>query len=308
MSKVKLKIETEDEKKRLDLFLVKNLGDFSRSQIQKLVKNGHVLINKAVPKNGPHTFLKENDTIEVNLPKKEKYQPDFSVWEKIKIIKNTPDYLIIFKPAGLLIHPTEKKETDTLANWIAKNYPNVKEVGDDPIRPGIVHRLDKDVSGILVIAKKQEMFELLKKQFKNRTIRKIYLALTYGTFPETSGEINFKIARSKEGKMVSRPLDQEGKESLTKYKVLEDLKNYSILWLELKTGRSHQLRTHLQAIDHPLVGDKLYKPKKQTKKFELKRPFLHAYSIGFNDLNNNWQEFYQPLPQELLEVIKLLKS
>lgn len=221
----------------------------------------------------------------------------------LDIIFENDDLIVINKPAGVVVHPAKGHEDEpSLIGEILKRNPEIKNVGDDPSRPGIVHRLDKDVSGLLVIAKNQNAFEFLKSQFQNRTITKEYTALVYGKLPKDHDVITFKIARSKaSGKMVARPETQEGKEAKTEYDVLKRFKNHTLVRVILYTGRTHQIRVHFQAIDHPLVGDKLYAKKKMKniRPIEMDRIFLHANKLGFTLPDGTGKIFEIPLPDEL---------
>lgn len=245
-----------------------------------------------------------------------------------EIIFEDKNYLVINKPAGLIVHGGNGIEEETLADLIIKKYPNIKEVGDDPIRPGIVHRLDKEVSGLMVVAKTQEAFEDLKKQFKNRDVNKHYLALTHGRIVADYGEINFPIKRSTSGhKMAAMPLATDkllnrknpqirdegnlaelakAKKAVTQFKILKRFVNYTYIEVKIKTGRTHQIRVHFFAYGHPLVGDNLYTTKKtkiKNDKLGLKRIFLTAHHLSFKDLEGNKKTFSLDLPADLQSVL-----
>lgn len=238
---------------------------------------------------------------------------DDNLLDKIKIIKETDDYLVINKPAGILVHPDRVHQEPTLVDWLIKKYPQIKKVYDrqnktGDLRPGIVHRLDREVSGLLVIAKNQKMFDYLKKQFQQREIKKEYITLVHGLIKPDEGQILRPIARSrKTGLMIARGgKNEQGKTALTQFEVIQRLKNYTLLKINLKTGRTHQIRVHLKSIGHSIVGDKLY----QTRNIKIKKahlgfdkPFLTATLLGFYDLKNNWQEFKIELPKELLSWV-----
>jgi len=225
--------------------------------------------------------------------------------QDIKIIAQTEDYVVINKPAGILVHKTNRKDFDeeTIVDWVLENFPQAKEVGDEPeIRPGIVHRLDRDVSGVMVIALNQETFLDIKQQFKSRNVEKEYIALAHGEFSQPEGEINFSISRkTKSGKMAAHP-DDQGREALTKYLVIETKKRYSLLKLNIETGRTNQIRVHLNAISHPIVGDFVYRPKKlkpRKGEKELKRAFLHCAKLGFYAKDSQKVTFEAELATEL---------
>lgn len=292
-------------KERLDKFLAKELADLSRSQIQKLIKSGLVLVNGQ--KAAVHKFLKKGDEILMQAtPTIESTEK--KPYPKPKIIDETDDYLVINKPAGLIVHPATGIKEKTLTDWLLKKYPAVQSVGDDPSRPGIVHRLDKDVSGLIVIAKTKDMFGHLKKQFQERLIKKEYLALVRGEVKAAEGIIDLPLKRSRRsGKMAAQPKGTEGKSAITEFSVVKRFKNYTYLKINLKTGRSHQIRTHFFAYGYPLLGDKLYCHKKTKEKIKLNRIFLHAASLAFADLTDKQKEYHCPLPGELNDILTKLK-
>lgn len=333
--KNKFTVEKEEANERLDKFIVKKLPRFSRSAIQKNIKDGIILVNGQ--KVSPHYFLKENDLIEIEDKKIEKELAEKKIELKadktilLKIISENEDFLIIDKPAGLVVHPSKSSPTGTLVNALLAYCPQIKEVGEDPSRPGIVHRLDKDVSGLLVIAKNQKFFSHLKEQFSKRLVKKEYLALAYGRLSRDEGTIDFDIVRSKRKptRMAAmpqktgssdEPMDSRltspaselvggraGRAALTLFEVVKKFVNYSLLKLTIKTGRTHQIRVHLKAIGHPIVGDKFYFIKRYKEKIKLNRVFLHAATLGFCDLAGIWREFQTPLPEDLKKVLRDLK-
>lgn len=303
---------------RLDKFLVAQYPDQSRSQTQKMIKSGQVLLNDKPT--AVHHFLKEGDVITINNPPAQpavaalvSKSKEVITTPEPEIISETPDYLIINKPAGLLVHEAPGNDEPTLVDWILKKYPTLKKIGEDPSRPAIVHRLDKEVSGLMVIPKTQAMFDHLKSQFKTRKIKKEYTALVYGKPSKLEDEISFNIDRSKEGhKMVAVPFSEDedelrGRKAVTKFEVMQPYAGYTSLKALPETGRTHQIRVHLNAYGLPIVGDPLYKPKKLKKTLTLNRIFLHATSLGFFDLKNKWQQFSAPLPNELENLLKTLK-
>lgn len=249
-----------------------------------------------------------------------------------EIIFENGDYLVINKPAGLAVHGGGNIKEETLADLLIKRYPDIKDVGDDPIRPGIVHRLDKEVSGLMVVAKNQETFLHLKNQFKDRDIHKEYVALVHGKMANDFGEIDFPIKRSREGyKMAAmprntvdllsrrKPTDRDqgnleglfkAREASTEYNVLQRFVNYTLLQVRIKTGRTHQIRVHFFALGHPLVGDNLYfnkKSKAQNKKINLGRIFLAANKLSFKDREGEIKDFSLEMPSALNDFLKTLK-
>ncbi len=304
---------------RLDKFLT-NSGhlSLSRNQIQKLIKQGLITINNQIVLS--HYILKPKDKVNIdkNLTSDKKSinkkRLASTPGHKIKIIHETDEFLIINKPAGLAVHGLNNY---TLADWLIEKYPDIKKVGDDPERPGIVHRLDKDVSGLMVIAKTQPAFDNLKNQFQNRTIKKEYTALVHGKIQKDSATINFPIRRARTGyKMAAIPATvkgqpaETGRLAETEFIVLQKLINYTLLRIKIKTGRTHQIRVHLAAYDHPIVGDDTYgtaKTRAQNKKLNLGRIFLIADHLAFTDLANNRQDYKINLADELKNLLKIVK-
>jgi len=236
----------------------------------------------------------------------------------IEIIADTKDYLVINKPAGLLVHGAPHIKETTLVDWLLEKYPEIGQVGEDLDRPGIMHRLDKDVSGLMVIAKNHSSYECLKDQFKNRTITKEYTALVYGQVLKDEDEIDFPIKRSTKGfKMAAVPqnFDEENDEAkvrqaATTFSVIKRFINFTLLKVIIKTGRTHQIRVHLHAYGYPLVGDSLYNNKRskiKNKKYNLGRVFLASTHLEFKDLNGKKQSFSVGLPEDLIQFLAQIK-
>ena len=316
-----LKITAEEAGARLDVFLSAKLK-ISRSQVQKMIAAGEILVNAKLPKKAGDT-IKTGQTIEYGLAaakskeavKKDK-AADTKMTGKLKIISENKDFLVVEKPAGLLTHSTVADERHSLSKILLKKYPGLKKVGDSPDRPGIVHRLDKEASGLLVVARNQKMFDYLKEQFKNRAVDKEYLVLVHDKVEADTGTIDFPLARSKsKDRMSALPktkygvLQGIGKEALTEFWVEKRFINFSLLLVKIYTGRMHQIRVHLLAYDHPVVGDPLYFQKKIKRAWDEKcgRLFLHCTKLSFIDLKGNKQNFESPLPKELAEFLKLLR-
>lgn len=318
---------------RLDQHLKKKHGQYSRAYLQKLIKAGAVLVNGK--KVSPHYQIKPSDKITENItpPEKIDLSPDESI--KLDVVYEDENYLVINKPAGLVVHPSESVKSHTLINALLAHYPPIKNVGDKknninyqlPVpsrveesiinyRPGIVHRLDKDASGVMIIAKTQTAFDDLKKQFQKHTIKKEYTALVYGNVKKDSGEINRPIGRSSKGYKMStygpgrtRSLDRVPKAAVTKFEVVKPYKNFTLLKIQSLTGRTHQIRVHLHAIGHPIVGDPIYTHKNtKTRKHENNRLFLHADLLEFCDLKNQAKKFKLDLPSELKNILKKLNN
>jgi 23S rRNA pseudouridine1911/1915/1917 synthase len=295
-----------EEKERLDKWLALQLSDMTRSHIKKIILAGLVKVNDQ--DTTVHHWLKNGDKVFYN-PDKSIKKPAGDMIEPL-IIEQTEEYLILEKPHGLLIHPTDQGETNTLADWIVAKFPKIKKIGDDPQRPGIVHRLDKEVSGLVVIAATQDSFDNLKKQFQDRTIKKEYVALVHGKLINNKGEINTPIERDKKtGLMKVQTAKVSGKIALTLYEVSKKFINYTLVRVVIKTGRMHQIRAHFYSIGHSIIGDKLYKTKdiRKKKKVLTSRIFLHADYLKFKDLSGEWREYRSDLPQELEKLLDNIK-
>ncbi|MBU0731537.1 RluA family pseudouridine synthase [Patescibacteria group bacterium] len=306
---MKIKITDKDQGQRLDKFLVARFPDISRTRLQKVVQDGLVLVNKK--NQTKHYKVLAGDELDVNFEDfdVQASQPDISPNKNVKfeIISEDDNYIIINKPAGLIIHPSESHpEPDTLVNGLLARFPEIAEVGEDSLRPGIVHRLDKEVSGLLAVTKTQPAFLDLKEKFEERKIYKEYIALVHGVPSKAKDEITFSIARSDtSGKMAARP-DDSGRPAKTEYEIIEKYDHFSLLKVVIHTGRTHQIRVHLNAIGHPVVGDNLYRPKKLKAELELDRIFLHSHKLEFEDLFQHEMHYIAQLPKELKTLLNSL--
>src|SRR3989338_416866 len=305
MVKQKIKVSPEFHDKRLDIFLTTVLK-LTRSQVQKMIKNGLIKVNDKIP--SVHNWLREGDEIcveeRVTAPKISPPEPP------LNIVAETDDYIVIIKTVGVITHPAVGSSALALTDVLVKHNPGMALVGD-AARPGIVHRLDRDVGGLLVVAKTQKMYDELQRQFKEHLVKKKYTALVEGAVPQVEGVLDFVRAPSKTspGRRAARPKGQEGRTAETRYIVIKKFLHYTLLELELITGRTHQIRAHLKAFRHPIVGDKLYGTRKKNAKKpvgDLNHPFLQATTLGFFDLNGEWQEFTTPLESELQNYLNTL--
>lgn len=238
------------------------------------------------------------------------------IFEKIKILYEDENILAINKPAGLIVHLDGRTEEPALTDWLLKKYPNIENVGEPYIkddgteikRPGVVHRLDRETSGVMLVAKTKEGFEYLKKQFLKRTIKKFYRVLVWGDFKEKEGVVDKAIGRSLNDFRrwtAERGKRGEERDAVTFYWVLETGKGISYLEAMPKTGRTHQIRVHMKALNHPVVCDKLYAPNKECL-FGLERTALHSFSIEFKNLNNESVKIECSLPDDMKSALELL--
>lgn len=293
-----------NEKERLDKFLQSQL-DISRSQIKKAILDGQVLVNEKNP--SVHEWLKGGEKISYN-PKKEKKETKFVA--EPKIIEQNDEYLILDKPHNMLVHATDKGEVNTLADWVMQKFPQTKKIGDDPQRPSIVHRLDKEVSGLIVIPLTQDSFDNIKQQFQDRTIKKEYTALVHGQLKNDIGEITTPLERDrKTGLMKIQNQKDDAKIAHTTYEIIKRFINYTLVKVQIKTGRMHQIRAHFFSIGHSLAGDKLYQTKDLRKKKKVleSRIFLHSHYLKLKDLSGHWHEYNSPLPGQLINFLNSIK-
>ena len=242
----------------------------------------------------------------------------------LSIIYQDNDIIAVNKPAGVSVHKGVAEKGETVTDWLTEKFPEIKKVGDEPeLRPGIVHRLDKDTSGVLVAARNQNAFEFLKNQFQNRNIVKKYLALVEGNLKTDKGTIDLPIGRSKidfRKKLASEKAKGELREAVTEYKVLErfnvqhSMSNigsytlYTLVEVYPKTGRTHQIRVHFKAIGHPIVCDSLYGGKRMTCPYGLKHHFLHANFLEFVSPSGARLKLEADLPEDLSEVLEGLRK
>lgn len=285
---------------RLDSVLA-DMAKLSRSKLQKATEKGLVLVNdeKALKK----TLVEPGDRIEVD-------ESVFEVIERnkeakdLEIIFENDDVLVINKPAGILVHNAPGNNESVLTDSLIAYCPEMANVGEDPVRPGIVHRLDKHASGVLITAKNNEAFKHLKAQFKDRKTIKRYTVLVEGVLDKPAETITFPIARSKShGRMASKPESQGGREAITHYLVTEQFPHHALLDVKIDTGRTHQIRVHMFSLGHPVVGDTLYRIRGEKVR-DIGRLFLHARELTIEVPDGTTMTFEAPLPEELKAVLE----
>lgn len=309
------KIDQIEKGQRIDKFLQERFSEYSRAFLQKLIKSGNINVNGKIAKQS--YILKEGDVVSAEFPEKKEtlLEPDKSI--KFDILYEDENVAAINKPAGLAVHPSESPlaaMSGTLVNGLLAKYPAIKNVGEDPLRPGIVHRLDRDTSGVMIVALNNETFQFLKNQFKERKTTKKYIALVVGDVKKDSGIINLPIARKRslptKQTAVKNEKQARGKirEAVTEYKVSRRLfidgKPYTLMEAFPKTGRLHQIRVHFSAIGHPVAGDDKYGSRKATALEGLSRHFLHAESLTIDIPGKGEKTFESPLPEELVKLLK----
>lgn len=285
---------------RLDHFLVRQYPDFSRAALGKLVHSGAVLVNDLCVKTGYR--LRENDSVSVSFPAGE---PSTLAPQPIEfgILYEDDDLLVIDKPAGLVVHPGDGHRQGTLVNGLLYRYPSLP--GKESDRPGIVHRLDKDTSGILLVAKSETALKELGESFKNRLIVKTYHAVLLRYPGRDSGRLVAPIGRHpvNRKKMAVRP--EHGRYSATGWQVLHRWPGFCFAEIGLETGRTHQIRVHMASLGSPVAGDRLYGGRTEaTRKLAIDRQLLHASSIRFNHpVTGEAMALTAPLPEDMQQVI-----
>jgi 23S rRNA pseudouridine1911/1915/1917 synthase len=305
---VKLQAGPDDRGQRLDVFLAERLNNLTRSQIQLLNRSGAIRVEGRLDKAGYR--LRGGESIEVDL---HAVEPASLTPEQIplQIYFEDQDLAVIEKPAGMVVHPGSGTKTGTVAHGLLFHFRQLSTAGGAS-RPGIVHRLDKNTSGLLIVAKNNMAHALLSKAFHDREIEKTYVALVHGRLRRDAGTIELTVGRHPTIRTRMAAGKASGRTAYTQYRVLERLRDFSLLQIGIKTGRTHQIRVHLSAIGHPVVGDSVYGErscKEFSKKYgSLDRLFLHAVSLRFrHPATGAPLEFHSPLPQQLQNVLKSVK-
>ena len=306
-----IKIGPEQSGVRLDAFLASQIEGWSRARLQKLIENEDVLVNHKSSK--PSYKLREGDEVEVELvaPPTTDFAPENI---PIDVVYEDDTLLVVNKPAGLVVHPAAGTPSGTLANALAYHFQQLPDRGAG-VRPGIVHRLDRDTSGLLVVAKTEAALENLSDQFRDRTVFKSYVALVHGRVSPDSGKIDQPLARDRSNR-TRMAVVRGGRNALTLYRARRSFDRFTLLDVELKTGRTHQIRVHLAWIKHPVVGDETYgggrdntiqDPRLRALVRNLNRHFLHAEKLAFtHPKTNELIKFEMPLPSELADLLTAL--
>ena len=293
MKEENYKLIADGEGQRLDKYIASKLPEFSRSYIQKLIDDSCISVNNRIEK--ASYKLGTGDKMNIKVPEAEisELKPEDIF---LNIIYEDEDLMVIDKPAGLTVHPAPGHSEHTMVNAVLSHFPELPDSGGDRLRPGIVHRLDKDTSGLVLVAKNRTSLANLSNQFKSRTVTKIYLTLVKGHILPESGLIDAPIGRDPDNRKKMAVVDS-GREARTRYRVIKYYNSgYSLLEITLETGRTHQIRVHLAAIGFPVVGDITY----GTRLPFLSRQFLHAHRIGFNlPSTGKYVEFISDLPDDL---------
>ncbi len=299
--------EIDEAGERLDRYLARNLPDLSRSQVQRLIRDGRVVVDEETPK--PGTPISPGMQVIVRIP----LSPPDEIFPQsipLDVVYEDDDLLVVNKPAGMVVHPSHGHSQGTLVNALLARYPNLT-VGDSG-RPGIVHRLDRDTSGLIVVAKTEHALEHLRRQFKSRKVRKTYLALVHGQPPAPEGIIEAPVGRDPRQRQRMAVI-ADGRPARTRYKVREELGDYSLLSIAPETGRTHQIRVHLAWLGVPVAGDPVYGHERGARRVKadmgLERQFLHAWRLSFERPGGEESVSLEvPLPADLQQAIDLLRS
>ena len=306
---------SDDTGKRLDAFLAENIEGWSRAKLQRLIENEDVLVNDKAVK--PSYKVHKNDEIEVDLVEAAatKFEPEDM---PLDIVFEDEFLAVINKPAGMVVHPGAGVQSGTLANAIAFHFKfEQSEVSEhqSELRIGIVHRLDKDTSGLIVVAKNDEIHEALSEQFRERTVYKSYVALVHGQTDENLGKVEAPVGRNKHNRLRMK-VATHGRSALSLWRVRTRYDKFTLLDVEIKTGRTHQIRVHMGFINHPVVGDEIYNEGRDNTIADIhvrnavvtmRRFFLHAEKLSFtHPKTGERMEFIQELPPELANFLPLL--
>jgi 23S rRNA pseudouridine1911/1915/1917 synthase len=305
-------VSPDDAGERLDAFLAAHIEGWSRARLHRLIEAADVLVNGSIAK--PSHKLRPNDHIEIELTPtaSTSFTPEDI---PVEVVHEDDDLIVVNKPSGMVVHPAAGVDSGTLANALAFHFQQLSKAGG--ARPGIVHRLDKGTSGLLVVAKTETAHEDLADQFRDREVFKSYIALVHGQVEKEGGEVDQPIARDPRNR-TRMAVVRGGRPSLSIYKVRRRLERFTLLDVELKTGRTHQIRVHLAWLKHPVVGDEVYgagrdktviNPVLRSRIAKLGRQFLHAEQLGFRHPRTAEQlRFTAPLATELQSLLDQIEG
>lgn len=298
------KIEESQTGVRIDVAVTELLGDVTRSSVQKLIEKGKIYVNGS-PASSKKYKVKEGDLIEVGFvePTAIDAKPENI---PLEIVYEDSALLVVNKPKGMVVHPAPGNLTGTLVNGVLYHCQGRLSSINGSIRPGIVHRLDKNTSGLLVVAKNDRSHGCLTKQFASHSITRIYRAIVHNNFIEEKGSVDAPIGRDPYNRLRMAVTEKNSKRAKTHYRVLERFGSYTYIEAMLETGRTHQIRVHMAHIKHPLLGDELYGPKKPALKTD--RQMLHAKTLGFwHPETDEYMEFDSPLPDDFEQMLQALR-
>ncbi|MED1916064.1 RluA family pseudouridine synthase [Brevibacillus sp. DP1.3A] len=295
-------VDPADKNERIDKFITLQNEDWSRSQVQAWVKEGRVTVNGEPIKNNYKLQAEDEVTLRVPPPKEMAIQPEEM---SLDIVYEDSDVVVVNKPRGLVVHPAPGHYSGTLVNGLLAHCKDLSGI-NGVLRPGIVHRIDKDTSGLLMVAKNDKAHMGLAEQLKAHTVNRKYVAIVHGVILHEMGTIEAPIGRDPKNRQQMAVVFENSKPAVTHFIVLERFKEYTLVELKLETGRTHQIRVHMKYIGYPLAGDPKYGPKNTL---ELDGQALHAKTLGFIHPRTGEQlEFEAPMPKEMLDVIEVLKQ
>ena len=294
-------VNENDKGKRLDIYIAENFNELSRTMIKKLIESNNILVNDKSEK--VSYKVQANDNISIDVP--EAKETKLKAQEiPLDIIYEDNDIIVVNKPKGMVVHPANGNPDGTLVNAILAICKNSLSGIGGELRPGIVHRLDKDTSGLIIVAKNDKAHINMSEQIKERNVKKTYIALVRGNVPEEEATINMPIGRSTKDRKKMAVI-KNGKQAITHFKVLKRYSKYTLLEIKIETGRTHQIRVHMAEIGYPVVGDAVYSNGKNE--FGIEGQMLHAYKLEFmHPITNKHMELTAPLPQYFEEILKKL--
>lgn len=293
----------EDDGVRFDLFLSEYYENLSRTYLQKLIKEDCILVNGVAKKK--NYILQNGDEIEINIPKPQLLKVEAENLD-IEIVYEDDYLAVVNKPRGMVVHPAPGNYSGTMVNALLYRLGTLSNI-NGVIRPGIVHRLDKDTTGLLVVAKNNVVHQSLSLQIKEYKAERIYVALVHGLVKDNQGIIDLPIGRDQNDRKKMAVTDKNSKSAITNYEVIRHYKKYSLMKLQLETGRTHQIRVHLSYLGYPIVGDMLYGRKENQFKFHGQ--LLHAKRLAFlHPIRNIKMEFDSDLPADFQKILTILEN
>ncbi|WP_254438661.1 RluA family pseudouridine synthase [Paenibacillus sp. DCT19] len=295
-------VSSEHKKERIDKYITESIDNVSRSQVQLWISEGHVTVNSGVVK--ANAKLAEGDLVVLQIPEPKAVE---IIPEDIplEVVYEDSDVIVINKPRGLVVHPAPGHTSGTLVNALMHHCKDLSGINGE-LRPGIVHRIDKDTSGLLMAAKNDRAHASLAAQLKDHSVNRRYIALAHGHLSHDQGTIDAPIGRDTNDRKMFTVTERNSKHAVTHFNVTERINDYTLLELKLETGRTHQIRVHLKFIGHPLVGDPIYG---RNKGIKMQGQALHAAILGFvHPTTGEYLEFSAPLPQDMEDVLASLRS
>lgn len=295
-------VEPDKKNFRLDIYLNEKFSDWSRSHIQKIISDGLVKVDGKIFKPSYKLTGGENISVEEIFSVETEYLPENL---PLDILYEDADIIVINKARGMTVHPAETVKSGTLVNALLFHCKDLSGINGVK-RPGIVHRLDKDTSGVMVVAKNDFSHVNLAEQIKNKTARRTYLAIVHGEISDNAGIITGAIGRDKSDRK-KMAITADGKPAVTEFKVLERYKNFTLVECKLQTGRTHQIRVHMKEIGHPLLGDTKYTSRKNI--FDIRGQALHSHELKLiHPVTNEPMNFTAPLPEDMKKILQILRS